>query len=795
MQRTRPRLLLIATLAWVLGSCGDSRDPAGPAVTGGAGPGIGGGSSSGGSATGTGGASSGAAPTEGGATTSGGAAPDTGGAGASAGTTGGAGASAGTTGGAGTAGTAGAGGSPVQGGSGGAAAGTAGSGGDTGYVPPGPTRSEVPLTESWKFLRSDAMGASSVDFDDASWGAVTLPHTWNAMDGQDGGGNYYRGIGWYRRHLMLPDDAAGKKIFLEFDGANIVADVYVNGTSIGQHRGGFARFRFDVTSELNAGQDNVIAVRVSNAAVDDVAPLDADFTFFGGLYRPARLLLTEPVHVDAMDSASPGVYLGTSDVSAASATLGARVRVTNDGTAEQAVSVTAVVVTADSSVTQRLTTSGTVAAGATEELVATGTLENPHLWAGRSDPYVYTVHTELSVEDRVVDVVSQPLGIRWFSVDASQGFFLNGEYLDLRGVNRHQDRLNMGWAITEAEHDEDMALIEEMGATVIRLAHYQHADYFYGLADHAGMVVWAEIPLVNKITDSTAFRANARQQMTELIRQNYNHPSILFWGIGNEQRSDDTPTNNLLAELADLTRTEDAGRLVTYAQCCTSDTGGLPAHSDVVGYNTYYGWYDAFGDAEDFGAWADGLHAARPDWKLGISEYGAGAALSQHQDPPTPPDPYGTPHPEEWQNHVHEVHWQQMSTRPWLWSKIIWNMFDFAVDSRDEGDTPGRNDKGLVSYDRKTRKDAFFWYKANWTSEPMVYITSRRYTPRTSATVTIKVYSNAPSVELSVNGASVGSQSSDDRIFIFQNVALSAGNNQIEASAGGVTDSVTWVRQ
>jgi len=245
----------------------------------------------------------------------------------------------------------------------------------------------------------------------------------------------------------------------------------------------------------------------------------------------------------------------------------------------------------------------------------------------------------------------------------------------------------MGWAITDAEREEDMALIEELGATIIRLAHYQHSDHFHSLADRAGMVLWSEIPLVNEMTDSTAFRANARQQMTELIRQNYNHPSILFWGIGNEQRNNNAPTNNLLDELAALTHGEDPGRLVTYAHCCSSDSSGLPAHSDVVGYNTYYGWYDNFGAMEDFGAWADGLHATRPDWNIGVSEYGAGASVVQHQDPPSQPDPYGSPHPEEWQNLVHEVHWQQMSTRPYLWSKIVWTMFDFASDGRRVGNS------------------------------------------------------------------------------------------------------------
>ena len=398
----------------------------------------------------------------------------------------------------------------------------------------------------------------------------------------------------------------------------------------------------------------------------------------------------------------------------------------------------------------------------------------------------------------MVDVVSVPLGFRFFSVDAAQGFSLNGQYLDLHGVNRHQDRLNMGWAITNAQHDEDMALIREMGANVVRLSHYQHADYFHDLADRAGIVLWAEIPLVNDITDSAAFTANARQQLTELIRQNYNHPSVLFWGIGNEQRADNTPTNTLLTALNTLARQEDPGRLTTYAQCCTSDTGGLPAHTDIVGYNTYYGWYDAFGTAEQFGAWADNLHATRPTWKIGISEYGAGAGITQHAANPTAPDPYGTPHPEEWQNLVHETHWKQMKTRRYLWSKIIWNMFDFAVDSRNEGDTPGRNDKGLVTYDRKTRKDAFFWYKANWSTTPFVYITSRRFNPRTTATTTVKIYSNMTSVSLQVNGATIGTSAGADRIFQWTNVALTTGTNTIVATGTTgtttATDTVTWTR-
>jgi beta-galactosidase len=772
----------------VAGAGGSSAAGAG-GVGAAAGAGVGGTSGAGTAGT-TGGAAAG--------TTGGAAAGTTGG--AAAGTTGGA--AAGTTGGA-VAGTTG--GAVVTGGRGGTS-GSAGAGGGTGggstggmYVPPASPRTDTVINTGWKHLRMDNSGASATAFDDATWASVTLPHTWNATDGQDGGSNYYRGIGWYRRHYTPPASAAGKRIYLQFDGANIVAVVYVNGTMVGTHRGGFSRFRFDVTAMMTPGSDNVIAVMVSNSGVGDVAPLNADFTFFGGLYRDVHVVVTEPVHVDALDFGSSGIYATPTNVSATSAMLGTGVRVRNAQTAAQAVTVDTVVVRADGSIAARLSATGNVAAGASSLLSATAAIPSPHLWNGVADPYLYTVFAEVRVGGTVTDVGSVPLGFRFYSVDAAQGFSLNGQYLDLHGVNRHQDRLNMGWAITNAQHDEDMALIRELGANVVRLSHYQQAEYFHDLADRAGIVLWAEIPLVNEITASTAFTNNARQQLTELIRQNYNHPSVLFWGIGNEQRTDNTATNDLLTALNTLARTEDPTRLTTYAQCCTSDTGGLPAHTDVVGYNTYYGWYDAFGTADQFGAWADNLHATRPTWKIGVSEYGAGAGITQHADNPPQPDPYGTPHPEEWQNLVHESHWKQMKTRRYLWSKMIWNMFDFAVDSRNEGDTPGRNDKGLVTYDRKTRKDAFYWYKANWSATPFVYISSRRFTPRTTATVPVKIYSNMSSVTLQVNGTTIGSSAGADRIFQWANVALRAGANTITATgtsgATTATDTVTWTRQ
>jgi beta-galactosidase len=660
-------------------------------------------------------------------------------------------------------------------------------------------RTEQLLGSGWRFLAADAQ-ASAADFDDAAagWSAITLPHTYNALDGQDGGGDYYRGPSWYRTHLAAFEKQSGRRYYLQFDGANSVADVYVNGSSLGQHRGGFSSFRFDATDALHAG-DNLIAVRVDNTAAADIPPLSADFTFFGGLYRDVHLLGVDELHVDLDDAGSSGVYLSTSDVSSDGAELSARVRVSNAGAEARSTSVTVSLLDETGKAVASLSDQLQAPAGQTSEITLRGHVASPHLWQGRQDPYRYTASVELRTGGKRTDLVEQPFGFRSFHVDPNSGFSLNGQALDLHGVNRHQDRIDKGWAIGKAEHDEDMKLILELGATAVRLAHYQQASYFYDLCDRNGLVVWAEIPLVDAITDDPAFRANAQQQLRELIRQSYNHPSIMFWGIGNEQRTDDAPTNALLTDLAAQVKAEDPGRISTYAHCCGSATANLVSHADVTGYNVYYGWY--MGTINQFGAFADQVHASRPEVPIAISEYGAGAGLSQHQEPPVQPAANGLFHPEEYQAQLHEDTWAQMESRPYLWGKFIWNMFDFASDTRNEGDTPGRNDKGLVSYDRQTKKDAFYFYQANWTTEPMVHITGRRFDPRSSETVDIKVYANVDALSLRVNGEPVSSPPDvQGHVFRWAGVPLVLGDNQVEVSARGpadqmlATDSLVWTR-
>jgi beta-galactosidase len=643
---------------------------------------------------------------------------------------------------------------------------------------------------AWRFHQGDVTGAQNPTFDDSAWTAVTLPHTWNSRDGEDGGGNYYRGIGWYRSHYTVGAALAGHRLFLQFDGANLVTDVYVNGTLLGEHLGGYSTFRFDATAALVVGADNVIAVKVNNASNADVPPLSADYTFFGGIYRGVHLVATDPVHISMLDYGSSGVYLAQSRVNAASAGLQVTVKSWNDNGTAQTVTLTSSLVDASGTVVKTLTTTQSINAHSGFTFVQSTTVSAPHLWDGQKDPYLYRVDAQLSVGAAVTDVVSQPLGFRSYQVDPAQGFLLNGHHLDLHGVNMHQDRIDQGWAVTDAQLDQDFGFAVEIGATAIRMAHYPHAQHIYDLADRDGMAIWAEIPLINSITNSTAFTTNTENQLRELIRQNYNHPSIFFWSIENEVHGSPDP-NTLIDHLNFVAHQEDPGRVTTLAVCCISDTDPIAKHTDTRGYNKYYGWYS--GNATDFDGWATSFHANNPTMSFAVSEYGAGASIFQHQSNPPKSVPAGYFHPEEYQAYVHETIWQSMKSKPYIWGTFVWNMFDFASDGRNEGDTAGRNDKGLVTYDRQTRKDAFYWYKANWSSSPFVYITSRRYVNRTTPTTDVKVYANTDSVSLTVNGVSLGTKTSTNHIFLWTGVSLQSGSNTIQASGPNAPpDSVTW---
>lgn len=663
------------------------------------------------------------------------------------------------------------------------------------YTPPA-LRTRLDLNSGWRFHKGDVAGAEAPGFDDSGWGAVNVPHTWNAIDGADGGGNYYRGIGWYRRHVTVPASLSGQMLFLQFAGANQVADVWIDGAHLGQHQGGYSRFRFGATAALTPGQDAVIAVKVTNAPNPDIAPLSADYTFQGGIYRNVSLYAIGKLGIRMLDYAGPGIYLRQRSVTAASATVDVTAKVFNNNSTSRSVVVRAVVTDAAGTiVADRSSAPQTLGAAAGADIVQTLTIAGPRRWNGLADPHQYSATVEVhdAAAGTVTDVVTEPLGLRTFSLDPASGFSLNGGHLGLHGVNLHQDRAVEGWAVGDADHTQDFALIAELGATTVRMAHYQHDQKDYNLADAAGVVVWAEVPLVNAVTDSAAFTASTENQLRELIRQNYNHPSIAFWSIGNEQGSDNTATNTLLANLAALVAAEDPDRISTYANNLGNDAG-VTGHAQTTGFNKYYGWYG--GSYNDLGPWADSLHKAEPSRTFAVSEYGAGANTTQHALNPAPPAPGGQFHPEEYQALLHEASWKQLAARPFIWGTFVWNMFDFASDSRNEGAQPGINDKGLVTRDRATRKDAFYWYKANWAATPTLYITSRRWTTRTDATTEVKVYSNAGAVTATLNGASLGTLTSNDHIFRWTGVTLRSGANTVSvtASIAGATytDSVVW---
>lgn len=653
-------------------------------------------------------------------------------------------------------------------------------------------RTVTALDDGWRFERADVAGAEAPGFDDAAWAAVTLPHTFNAVDGEAGGA-FYRGPAWYRRSFELAPGA--RQRFLEFDGAALAADVWVNGRHAGRHEGGYARFRFDVTALAKPGR-NTLAVRVDNGTLPAVAPLGGDFTVFGGLYRRVRLVETAPVHIDLLDHGAPGVEVATDAVSSAAARVQVKTRVRNASAAAQRAVLHLTLRDAQGRVVASHRQPLRLPAQATEVASASLRLVRPRLWQGVHDPYLYRLSVALRRDGAAADAVALPVGVRSVALDPVRGFLLNGKPYALHGVNYfHPGRPGRGLAVGEAEIDEDMRVLRELGVSGLRLVHFQHPSHVYERADELGFVLWTEIPLNARLNekpdDDAALRANLAQQLRELIRQNRHHASVAFWGLGNEVYRSDEVIVKLLGELHAQAKREDPTRLTAYAHCCAPDDHPMALQADYTGFNRYWGWYD--GELGDLGPWADRLRARLPQRAFGLGEYGAGASVLHQQDPPRRPEPGGRWHPEQYQALFHEAYWAQIAARPWLAGSFVWLGFDHASAGRNEGDRPGINDKGLVSYDRKMRKDAYHFYRAHWSREPMVHIASRRLTPRPAGATAIKAYSNARRVTLRVNGVDVGSEYPADRVVVWRDVPLAPGRNEITVlTDAGASDSVVW---
>jgi beta-galactosidase len=633
-------------------------------------------------------------------------------------------------------------------------------------------RTVTALDAGWEFARGAPVG----------WTAVALPHTFNAEDGTSP--HPYRGAGWYRRTINAPAVHAGRT-WLEFDGAALSTDVWLNGTRVGRHEGGFARFRFDVTDLLRTGA-NELRVRVDNARQPDVAPLGGDYTLYGGLYRRVRLVTTAAVHVDMLDAGGPGVYFSTPRADRPHW----RVRVANDGARAESVVVAARLRDAAGKVVATAQRPVALSARAVVPVDLDAVLTAPHLWQGVDDPYLYTSEVTVARAGAVLDRVDNDVGVRTVQLDPGRGLLLNGRPYRVHGVNVHLTYVpGKGTAVDDADIDTDYRILEELGVTGLRFAHYQHNEHSYALADRKGYLVWTELPLTSEVGASDAFAANAAQQARELVRQNFNHPSVFVWGLGNEIYKVDEGSGRVLDAMQKLVHAEDASRPTAYANCCAPIDGPQAMHTDAVASNVYFGWYDKeFADLAPFLA---SNHATRPRTPEALSEYGAGGSALQQEDPVRRPVAPSRWHPEQYQALYHEAAWRQIEAAPWLWASFVWTGFDFASSGRNEGDGPGVNDKGLVSMDRKVRKDAYYWYQANWAKQPMVYITSRRAVKRIAADAEIKVYSNQPAARLRVNGADLGERTVEGRIARWP-VRLTPGVNRIEVQAGATADSVEW---
>lgn len=633
-------------------------------------------------------------------------------------------------------------------------------------------RNVIDLNLDWKFIQENAGLPDRLPED---WQDVNLPHTWNAVDGHDGNGSYDRGSYWYAKEFATPrQPLGGGRVYVEILAAGQQATVYVNGTEAVRHEGGYSIFRADVTELCRKDGNNLLVVNCSNELLDRVYPQSADFTFYGGLYRGVNLISVPDTHFDLDYYGGPGFTVTPKPCDRGGAEFVLESYVTNPGE-----DFTVLYSIRDGEGRE-------VAAGTrpSDSTAITLYVPDARLWSV-DDPYLYTVTATLQRRNEAYDEVSVKAGVRSFFCDPDQGFVLNGVQTPLRGVSRHQDQLYKGNALTREDHYLDARLIKEIGANTVRLAHYQHSQDFYDACDEMGFVVWAEIPFISVFNKDPGAHLNCVSQLKELIIQNYNHPSICFWGISNEILiggiSEKLVENH--KELNALAKKLDPTRLTTIAHVSMTPVESPMHHiTDVISYNHYFGWYG--GKTEDNGPWLDAFHEKHPDLCLGLSEYGCEGVITNHG-----PNPACKDYSEEYQALYHEHMAKVLNDRPWMWSSHVWNMFDFGCAARNEGGVAGRNNKGLVTMDRKTRKDSFYIYQAYWTKAPMVHICGRRYAQRAGETTEVRVYSNQPSVALYVNGTLLEEKTAD-KVFVFT-AALRDGNNILVAEAGGVKDSIS----
>ncbi|WP_427910576.1 glycoside hydrolase family 2 protein [Parabacteroides chongii] len=655
------------------------------------------------------------------------------------------------------------------------------------------------FNSGWSFKKAPAEKELALNAPkwESGWSEVEIPHTWNAKDMQVQANNFYEGAAYYKKNYFFPADLKGKRVFLRFEGVGSCTEVFVNGMLATSHKGGYSAFACEISPLLKVGEENEIIVKADNKSRPDVIPVNHNlFGVYGGIYRPVWLIVTEPYNISVTDCASPGVYITQKNVSKKQADVKVKVKLDN-GTL-QPVPVTLQNTIYDQEGKQIATNSQSfeLTAQGEQAYESSFTIKKPTLWQGRENPYLYKVVSRLIKDGQVIDEMVQPLGLRKYEIVAGKGFYLNGEKYPMYGVTRHQDWWGLGSALKNENHDFDLATIMDVGATTVRFAHYQQSDYLYSRCDSLGLIIWAEIPFVNRVTGQEA--ENCRNQLREMIRQSFNHPSIYVWGLHNEVYQPHQYTKELTQSLHDLAKTEDPDRYTVSVNGYGHMEHPVNLVADIQGMNRYFGWYEK--KIQDIKPWVEGLEKEYPHQKLMLTEYGADANLN-HQTEYLGDALNWTKefYPETFATKTHEYQWSVIAAHPYIIASYLWNTFDFCAPMWVRGGVPARNMKGLVTFDRKIKKDSYFWYKANWSKEPVLFLTQRRNWDREKKETSITVYSNIGTPTVYLNGKELsGIREGYTRVhYIIDNVTLDMGKNIVKTVVvkDGKTyeDEIEWM--
>ncbi len=660
-------------------------------------------------------------------------------------------------------------------------------------------RSVESFNSGWSFKKAPAEKELAVNARkwDSGWSEVEIPHTWNAKDMQVQADNFYEGAAYYKKQYFFPTELKGKRVFLRFEGVGSCAEVFVNGMLATSHKGGYSAFACEISPLLKAGEENEIIVKADNKSRPDVIPINHNlFGVYGGIYRPVWLIVTEPYNISVTDCASPGVYVTQKNVSKKQADVNVKVKLDNGTLQPAPVTLQNTIYNQEGKQIATQSRSFELSAQGEQAYESSFTIKNPTLWQGRENPYLYKVVSRLIKDGKVIDEMVQPLGLRKYEIVAGKGFYLNGEKYPMYGVTRHQDWWGLGSALKNENHDFDLATIMDVGATTVRFAHYQQSDYLYSRCDSLGLIIWAEIPFVNRVSGEEA--ENCRNQLREMIRQSFNHPSIYVWGLHNEVYQPHQYTRELTQSLHDLAKTEDPDRYTVSVNGYGHMEHPVNLVADIQGMNRYFGWYEK--KIQDIKPWVENLEKEYPHQKLMLTEYGADANLN-HQTEYLGEALNWTKefYPEAFQTKTHEYQWSVIAAHPYIIASYLWNTFDFCAPLWVRGGVPARNMKGLVTFDRKVKKDSYFWYKANWSKDPVLFLTQRRNWDREKKETSVTVYSNIGTPKVYLNGKELSGirEGYTPVHYIIDHVTLENGKNIVKTVVvkDGKTyeDEIEWM--